>query len=53
MNAEEVVVKIKRTNVNAKLPVRGTTRAVGYDLAATQAAVVLAHSECLVKQVSL
>ena len=49
MNAEEGVVKIKRTNVNAKLPVRGTAGAAGYDLAAAQAAVVLAHSKCLVK----
>ena len=49
MNAEEGVVKIKRTNVNAKLPVRGTAGAAGYDLAAAQATVVPAHSKCLVK----
>ena len=49
MNAEEGVVKIKRTNVNAKLPVRGTAGEAGYDLAAAQAAVVPAHNKCLVK----
>ena len=49
MNAEEGVVKIKRTNVNAKLPVRGMAGAAGYDLTAAQAAVVPAHSKCLVK----
>ena len=27
----EEVVKMKRLNVNAKLPVKGTSRAVGYD----------------------
>ena len=36
-------------NVNAKLPVRGTEGAAGYDLAAAQAAVVPAHGKCLVK----
>ena len=49
MNAEEGIVKIKRMNVNAKLPVRGTAGAAGYDLAAAQSAVVPAHSKCLVK----
>ena len=34
MNAKEGVVKIKRTNVNAQLPVRGRAGAAGYDLAA-------------------
>ena len=43
------IVKIKRVNVNAKLPVRGTKGAVGYDLAVAQAAVVPAHGKCLVK----
>ena len=37
------IVKIQRVNVNAKLPVRGTEGAAGYDLAAAQAAVVPAH----------
>ena len=49
MNGEEGVVKIKRTNVNAKLPVRGTAGAAGYDLAAAESAVVPAHNKCLVK----
>ena len=49
MNAEERIVKIKRMNVNAKSPVRGTAGAAGYALAAVQSAVVPAHSKCLVK----
>ena len=43
------VVKVQRVNVNAKLPMRGTEGAAGYDLAAAQAAVVPAHGKCLVK----
>ena len=43
------VVKIKRLNVNAKLPVRGTEGAAGYDLSTTQVAAVPAHGKCLVK----
>ena len=43
------IVTIKRVNVNAKLPVRGTSGAAGYDLSAAQAAVVPAHGKCLVK----
>ena len=35
--------------MNAKVPVKCTAKAVSYDLAATQAAVVLAHGKCLVK----
>ena len=50
MNAEEGIVKIKRTNANAKLPVRGATRVAGYDLDAAQAAVAPAYSKCLVKK---
>ena len=46
---DEGVVWVKRTNVNARLPVRGTSGSVGYNLAAAQAAVVPAHSKCLVK----
>ena len=42
-------MKVKRTNVNARLPVRGTSGAAGYDLAAAEAAVVPAHGKCLVK----
>ena len=49
MNGEEGVIKMKRMNVNAKLPSRGTEGAAGYDLAAAQAAVVPAHGKCLVK----
>ena len=45
----EEIVKVKRVNVNAKLPVRGTKGATGYDLAIAQAAVVPAHGNCLVK----
>ena len=36
-------------NVNAKLPVRGTSGAPGYNLAEAQAAVVPAHGKVLVK----
>ena len=49
MKIDEGVVKIKRTNVNGKLLVRGTAGLAGYDLAVAQAAVVLAHGKCLVK----
>ena len=49
MNGEEGIVKIKRTNVNAQLPIRGTTGAARYDLAAAQVAVVPVHDKCLVK----
>ena len=43
MNGEEGVIKMKRMNVNAKLPSRGTAGAAGYDLAAAETAVVPAH----------
>ena len=49
IKSEEGIVKLKRINVNARLPVRGTEGAAGYDLAAAQAAVVPAHGKCLVK----
>ena len=46
----EEVLKVKRINVNAKLPVRGIEGVVaGYDLVAAQTAVVPAHGKCLVK----
>ena len=45
----EEVVKMKRLNMNAKLPVKGTAGAAGYDLSAAQAIVVPAHGKCLVK----
>ena len=48
MNGEEGVIKMKRINVNAKLPSRGTAGAAGYDLAATEIVVVPAHGKCLV-----
>ena len=47
-NAEEIL-RVKRMNVNAKLPVRGSSGAAGYDLSAAQAAVIPAHGKCLVK----
>ena len=43
------VVTIQRVNLNAKLPVRGTSGAAGYDLSVAQAAIVPAHGKCLVK----
>ena len=43
------ILRVKRTNVNARLPVRGTEGAAGYDLAAAEAAVVPVHGKCLVK----
>ena len=49
MNGEEGVIKMKRMNVNAKLPIRGTEGVAGYDLAAVQAVVVPVHGKCLVK----
>ena len=43
MRMHEGVVKVKRVCKNAKLPIRGTARAAGDELAAAQAAVVTAH----------
>ena len=43
------ILRVKRTNVNARLPVRGTEGAAGYDLATAEAAVVPVHGKCLVK----
>ena len=43
------VVTIQRVNVNAKLPVRSTSGAAGYDLSAAETAVVPPHGKCLVK----
>ena len=48
-NDDEGIVKVKRTNVNAKMPVKGTTNSTGYDLAVVEAIVVPAHGKCLVK----
>ena len=49
MKTAQGSVKVKRLCNNARLSVRGTTGAAGYDLAATQTAVVLAHGKVLVK----
>ena len=46
---DEEVLRVKRMNVNARLPVRGTPGAAGYDLSAAQTAVIPAHDKCLVK----
>ena len=45
----EEVLRVKRMSKNAKLPVRSTEGAAGYDLSAAQAAVVPAHGKCLVQ----
>ena len=49
IRTDEGVVKVKRLNNNARIPVKGTPEAAGYDLAATQIAVCLAHGKVLVK----
>ena len=49
VRTEEGVVRLRRMNVNAKLPVRGTAGAAGYDLATVQAATVPTYGKCLVK----
>ena len=49
MNAEGGEVKLKTVNKNALPPTRGIAGAAGYDLAAAEAAVMLAHGKCLVK----
>ena len=49
MKTDQGIVKVKRLCNNARLPVRGTTGAAGYDLAAAQNAVVPAHGKVLVK----
>ena len=46
---EEDVLRIKRMSVNAKLPVRSSAEAAGYDLSTAQAVVIPAHGKCLVK----
>ena len=46
---DEDVLRVKRMNVNAKLQVRDSSGAAGYDLSATQSVVILAHGKCLVK----
>ena len=49
MKTDQGIVKVKRLCNNARLLVTGTTGAAGYDLAAAQNAVVLAHGKMLVK----
>ena len=39
IRTDEGVVKVKRLNNNARIPVKGTPEAAGYDLAAAQTAV--------------
>ena len=46
---DEGVLRVKRMSPNAKLPVRSSSGAAGYDLAASENAVVPAHGKCLVK----
>ena len=49
IRTDEGVVQVKRLNDNARIPVRGTSQAVGYDLAAAQTAVCPTHGKVLVK----
>ena len=49
IRTDEGVVKVKRLNNNARIPVKGTPEAAGYDLAAAQTAVCPAHGKVLVK----
>ena len=49
MKTDQGIVKVKKLSNNGKLPVRGTTGAVGYDLAIAQTAIVPAHGKVLVK----
>ena len=46
IKTDEGVVKIKEMNVNAKLPIRGTAGAAGYDLVTAQAVAVPAQGKC-------
>ena len=49
MKTDQGVVKVKKLCNKAKLPVRGSIGAAGYDLAAAQNAVILTHGKVLVK----
>ena len=49
MKTDQGVVRVKKLCNNAKRPVRGTTGAAGYGLAAAQTAVVPADGKVLVK----
>ena len=53
MKTDQGVVKVKKLCNNAKLPVRGSTGAAGYDLAAAQTAVVPAHGKAVGKNRSI
>ena len=46
---EEGIVRVRRMNVNAKLPMRSSSGSAGYDLSAAETAVVPAHGKCPVK----
>ena len=49
IRTDEGVMKVKRLNNNARIPVKGTSKAAGYDLAIAQTAVCPAHWKVLVK----
>ena len=49
MKTDQGIVKVKRLCNNARLPIRGTTGAAGYDLAIAQNVVVPTHGKVLVK----
>ena len=49
IRTDEGVVKVKRLNKYARIPVKGTPEAAGYDLAAAQTAVCPAYGKVLVK----
>ena len=46
---EEDILRVKRMNVNAKIPARSSSGAAGYYLSASQSAVIPAHGKFLVK----
>ena len=49
IRTDEGVVQVKILNNNARIPVRGTSQAAGYDRAAAQTTVCPAHGNVLVK----
>ena len=49
MRTNEGIIRVRRICKNAKLPIRGTTRVVGYDLVVVQTTPVPAHGKVLVK----
>ena len=49
MKTDKGVVRVRKLDRNAKLPIREIAGPAGYDLAAAQAAVVQAHGKVLVK----